>query len=243
MNKILINGKIKMYDFSVVEIVENLKLNGYAFLPSIENHIDLQSVSNATFNELNGLNYGEGLTAQIDLIKELGIERLIVALFEYAKNDMKYRSIKLEDRYLISRFTEGGDTGEAYRGHFDSHLFTIVLPINIPEPAEDKVNIGELTFFPNLRRDPTSELLNIVQKLYTKKYANSAGFERLGSKSDRVVNSFNDYRPLIFMGRTTFHGNNLVDLGLGHRISMLVHLFDPSPKFGIGSLLRLFRSR
>lgn len=232
-----------MYKILIEKTINDLKRHGYSYLPTIKDFIDLSSTFSNTIKELDGQSYGEGLPAQLDLIDKLGLEKLIASLHIYAKLEMNFPTIDSNDRYLISRFTDGGDTSEAYRGHFDSHLFTIVLPIKIPDPKDKNINIGELAFFPNLRKEPKSEFFNIAQKILTKKHSNRAGFNNLAIKNERIVNSFNDYRPLIFMGRTTFHGNNLVDIGVGPRLSMLIHLFDPSPKVGMGNLFRLIRNR
>ena len=70
-----------------------------------------------------------------------------------------------------------GDTSEGYRGHFDSHLFTLVTPINIPE-YEETNDIGQLHFFPKTRRTPRNEIQNIYGKI-AYKINSKNGFEKL----------------------------------------------------------------
>ena len=44
-----------------------------------------------------------------------------------------------------------------FRAHFDSHLFTLVLPLKIPL-SQDLGKSGELVYFPNIRVAPKNEI-------------------------------------------------------------------------------------
>ena len=55
---------------------------------------------------------------------------------------------------------------------------------------------------------------------------------------------FADNIPVLFLGRVTLHGNRGFKEEMeNYRITLLTHFFDPSPKYGIGNILRLLRSR
>jgi len=58
------------------------------------------------------------------------------------------------------------------------------------------------------------------------------------------IATFQDFRPLLFLGRQTFHGNMPVDVSFaGGRLTLLTHFFDPSPPWGVGGILRKIRAR
>ena len=50
-------------------------------------------------------------------------------------------------------------------------MFTLVTPLMIPKIDEDK-SIGELYIWPKARKHPNSELINILGKIYFKRFAN-----------------------------------------------------------------------
>ena len=113
---------------------------------------------------------------------------------------------KLDDQYHIARIVDPGKSSESYRGHFDSHCFTLVIPLHIPEYSGSGY-IGELVFFPKARNFPKNEFVNLIQKLLFKLFSNKKGFSRLSKKTDMIENDFSDFRPLLFIGHQTFHGN------------------------------------
>ena len=60
----------------------------------------------------------------------------------------------------------------------------------------------------------------------------------------QITDDFLDYSPLLFIGNTTLHTNKQVSLDCSsYRLTLLAHFFDPSPKYGIGSILRALRNR
>ena len=64
-----------------------------------------------------------------------------------------------------------------YRAHFDSHLFTLVLPIKIPISMK-LVHLGTY-FLSNLRNFPKNEIINFYEKMYYKKFASKKGLDQL----------------------------------------------------------------
>ncbi len=159
----------------------------------------------------------------------------------YLKNILTLYPIK-DDIYTISRIVYSFDNLESYRGHFDSHIFTLVTPVVIPN-ANDRES-GQLIVFPKIRKEPSNELSNILGKLKFKLlYANKKGFKNLMKKNTYEEFDFTNLNPVLFLGRQSFHGNrSFAKAPDGIRVTLLTHFFDPNSK-GIGNLLRKLRNR
>ena len=53
------------------------------------------------------------------------------------------------------------------------------------------------------------------------------------------IDDFRDYQPLLFIGNTPLHTNYPVSNNCSsYRLTLMAHFFDPSPKYGVGGLLR-----
>jgi len=156
---------------------------------------------------------------------------------KYYKNNLEY-----DDTYEITRITKGSQKSESYLGHFDSHLFTLVTPVLIPETNSDES--GQLIVFPKIRKEPRNEVINILSKIYYKKYHSKEKFTELMKLKNYSEFNFKDEIPILFLGRVTLHGNRGFKVDMeNYRITLLTHFFDPSPKYGIGNILRYLRSR
>ena len=119
--------------------------------------------------------------------------------------------------------------------HFDSHRITIVVPLRIPEGG------GSLVAFPMLRKEPSFELANLIEKLWYRLFMSQRGIDRLASRNRFLVADFVDKRPLIFLGRRTFHGNYPFE-GEDERVTCLIHAFDPHEGVGVGHWVRKLRA-
>ena len=149
----------------------------------------------------------------------------------------------ISNQYHIARRVDPGNSKEMYRAHFDSHLFTIVLPIKIPE-AQNGGSIGDLIYFPNARKTPRNEISNAFGKALHKRFASKDGIEVFAKSHSKIVDDFLDYSPLLFVGNTTLHTNKQVSQDCSsYRLTLLAHFFDPSPKYGVGGILRMLRNR
>tara|TARA_B100001057_G_scaffold501183_1_gene621635 strand:+ start:4997 stop:5692 length:696 start_codon:yes stop_codon:yes gene_type:complete len=149
-----------------------------------------------------------------------------------------------KDIYCVTRVVNPNDPHESFKAHFDSHLFTLVTPIRIPRNENCDEGNGELIAFPKLRSEPKLELFNIMQKAFYKLFANERGINYLSRNKDNYIFNFKDNNPVLFLGRTTLHFNLPVENKNGDkRVTLLTHFFDPSPKIGIGSILRKLRRR
>ena len=190
---------------------------------------------NVTFKELGD--------AHRCMLNEIGVhEYLVPNLYAFARKHFSYKG-SLENQYHVARFIRPEDSVEAYRTHFDSHLFTLVVPICIPEIRKIEES-GALYFLPKARSSQNNEVINLLEKIYFKRYSGRTGQKALSVHDRYRVESFYDMSPLLFLGTTTLHGNFPLTLsGTSSRLTALSHLFDPSARFGVGQILRALRSR
>lgn len=216
--------------------------DGWVKLPSLEK-FELDVIANNINAEMRGNTFAELCPSHQAFLQNLGLDKnLAPKLFEIAKDMFRYKG-DISNQYHIARCVEPGNSKEMFRAHFDSHLFTMVLPIKIPKPAS-KGTAGELIYYPNARKVPTNEIGNFLGKAYYKRFASKEGMEHFSKKHKPIVEDFDDYSPLLFIGSTTLHTNRQVSLGCSsYRLTLLAHFFDPSPKYGIGGLMRLLRNR
>lgn len=231
-----------MYEYNCEKVCSSLFSKGYAYLPSIQNLIESNNTKEEAFAEIKDKTYSLNNKAHLKLMKAMDLERFFGAVFQEATNQLRLK-IKLEDRYFVARRVKSGQLSESYRGHFDSHFLTIVLPIKIPVSNVESNGRGELKAVPDARKIPRSELVNLFQKTYWKKFASESGFSDISKKKTVITEFFDDYRPLAFIGTTTFHGNNILLEQYEDRLTFLCHLYDTSPKYGVGALLRRLRNR
>lgn len=219
-----------------------LKREGFVKLPSID-FIDLEETAHEITEEMRCKTFLELGRHHASFLKSLGTEEnLAPKLYEYAVKEFGYRGSS-SDAYHIARRVEPGNSHEMYRAHFDSHLFTLVLPIKIPT-APQGGTAGELIYFPGCRPNPKSEWLNFIDKLTFKRFASRSGIDTFATKHSMREEDFLDYSPMLFMGRTTLHTNKAVSQHCAsYRLTLLAHYFDPSPKVSVGGFLRLIRRR
>jgi len=231
-----------MYEYNVENCCREIFENGFSYLPSIKTLIDENNICDEALQEIGSKTYSTDNRAHKKLVDLMNLEPLFESVFNKAVNDFRV-SIDKTDRYFVARKVDPGQSSEKYRAHFDSHLLTIVLPISIPKPENGFSDRGELKAAPNARKFPRYELINILQKAYWKRYASEAGFDTVSKSTHVLTEYFDDYKPLAFLGTTTLHGNNFVSEKSESRLTFLCHLYDPSPRYGIGTLLRKIRGR
>jgi len=215
---------------------------GYVKLPSLS-EFPLNDWSENIVSEMGGKTFVESSFAHEQILDSLGIrEMLAPKLFEIATNKLGYGG-DISNQYHIARRVDAGNSIEKYRAHFDSHLFTLVIPLKIPVASADGSS-GDLIFFPQARKSPSNELRNFVSKIYFKQFGSQKGLAKLSCQKTHVLEDFQDCRPLLFIGNTTLHANKEVSLDCStYRLTLLAHFFDPSPKIGVGSVMRFLRGR
>lgn len=229
----------KNIDADLTTLVEN----GSVKLPSVENADWRSEIHKQCINQMGNKTYGENIPANLALLDTFGINQILKPKLVELANKIFSLKVNSSDVYNVCRLVRAGTLSEGYRGHFDSHLFTLVTPINIPNFGEIK-NGGQLNYFPKSRDFPKTELSNIARKISFKRFNSEAGFNRLSQKTKLIVDDFSDYRPLLFIGNTTFHGNAPLDGGsTENRMTLLTHFFDPASKHGVGALMRKLRNR
>ena len=222
--------------------LEKLIDTGYVKLPSLVN-CDLDFLASDISNEMGTLTFKELGSSHKKFLDDFEVHKYLTPkLHKIAKEVFNFKG-DASNQYHVARKVEPGNSKEMFRAHFDSHIFTMVLPIKIPETGE-KGTAGDLIYFPYARKVPSNEITNFIGKAYYKKYASKKGMETFSSDKPMKIDNFRDYQPLLFIGNTTLHTNFPVSLDCSsYRLTLLAHFFDPSPKYGVGGLLRLIRNR
>jgi hypothetical protein len=239
MNNLEIN--FETYWNCLDEKFDELLENGYVKLPSIAD-LELSQISNRISSQISNQTYTELNEEHKVFIGKLFLEKhLAPKLFDLAQKKFNYKGL-ISNQYHVARLAKPGD--HKYRAHFDSHIFTLVIPLQIPEAISFGDSIGELVYFPNMRSFPQNPFIDFIGKLWFKKYSSQSGIKNLAIKKKMNINSFRDYEPILFLGNTVFHANKPVSSNSdSHRLTLLAHYFDPFPKYSIGNLLRKIRFR
>ena len=143
------------------------------------------------------------------------------------------------NKTYIIRVVESGST-EMYRTHFDSHLYTLVIPLILPK-SESPLR-GQFYFLNRFRKKPKSEIENLLGKsLAFIKYRGKRGMVKLERKESFREVDLKIGQAMLFEGSVSLHGNYENKSGV-KRITLILHFNDPFP-FGAGYILRQFRSR
>jgi len=233
---------IENYWHDIDSRLEKLIEDGAVKLPSLK-QFDLEQIANDISNEMGPLTFKELSSSHKRFLDNIEIDKYLTPkLLDLAQKFFNYKG-NLSNQYHIARKVEPGNSKEMYRAHFDSHLFTIVLPIKIPTSIE-KGTAGELIYFPNIRSLPNNEIFNFIEKVYYKKFSSKKSLEKLAKYHQKKTDNFLDYQPLLFLGKTSLHTNHPVLGGCSsYRLTLLAHFFDDTSAYSIGGLLRLARNR
>ena len=112
----------------------------------------------------------------------------------------------------------------SYRYHFDAHLFTVLVPIIIPE--REKSHNGDLIIFPNIRKVINSLYLNIIQKIiFQNRFTKFLLKNNYIFKNKSVLLKLKPGNVYIFYGYRTLHGNQSIDYR-DVRATLLLHFYD-----------------
>lgn len=128
-------------------------------------------------------------------------------------------------------------SSEKYRTHFDSHLYTLVVPLKTSDLEEQFK--GQLYLAPNLRTQPKFDMVNVFQKILAFRWKGESGFNRLKKLNKIKVFDLQVGQAILFNGSRCLHGN-LANESDATRITLITHMADPFPN-GIGELVRRFR--
>ena len=228
---------------NISQELENLIRLGFCKFPSLKSLKNFEEIRKDIILSQDDKTYKEENFFHYRILKLIKFEeKFLPHLKELAREKFKIKG-NLDKPYMIKRTVKPGEKFEGYRAHFDSHLFTLVIPINIPTET-NIFNRGQLIFFPNIRKFNTNEFINIFQKMYFKRFNNDEKIGQLSKKHEMKVESFDNYEPILFLGYRTLHMNKCMDeKNKQSRITLLCHYYDASPKYGIGNILRLIRNR
>ena len=216
--------------------IDDLLINGYSLLPQL-----VFGDINFVKEKIGSNTYNENSKVSQDFLNSFNFDELKTQLAQLAKESFNIK-VEKNDTYSITRFLKSYDNLESYRGHFDSHVFSIVTPVKIPKTNSQES--GQLIVFPKIRKSPNNEFINFYEKLkYKLLYGKAKGYKQLMKNNHFEEFDFKDMNSIIFLGRQCFHGNrSFAKAPDGERITILTHFFDPNKK-GIGSILRKIRNR
>ena len=213
---------------------------GYAFAPQLK--------FKPTSFQLNQLLSGKRKThiqdSQLHLKYLKKIEKFILPeLIKKVPKHLK-KNVRKNDLYNITKIVRPYEISESDRSHFDSHLFTLITPINIPK-SSSKVNRGQLVVFQKLRKEPMNELFNLLGKLYYFIfYSSPQKLQKLFDTKNYIELDFYDMVPVIFLGRQCFHYSMPFESNNNEcHILLITHFFDPSPFWSVGNVNRYIRNR
>ena len=128
-------------------------------------------------------------------------------------------------------------SSEKYRTHYDSHLYTLVVPIQTSN--QENVLKGQLYLAPNSRKQPKFDLINFLQKVLAFRWRGEAGYAKLVTSEKIKLFDLQFGEAILFNGSRSLHGN-LSNESEETRVTMITHMADPFPN-GIGALMRKVR--
>lgn len=218
------------------ENIIDLKVKGFTYLDAIDENKWKQVLEIISKTETEKTYSGDFIQGEtIANLLNLSIERIAELHEEIFAEKIKDRNF-----YSVLRIVRDRQNSEALRMHFDSHRFTIVIPIEIP--LGESKSSGELITFPKIRSEPNNIFFNILGKIYTKIFSINYFFNYLLKNKNFEITNFKNNRPILFLGRQTLHGNFALKLKSSEkRITLLLHYFDPEGNKGLGGLMRSIR--
>ena len=192
--------------------------NELNILKKFVNHkIDIYEKKNLWINDKDLLN-------DLSIKKEL--ENKIKKIFDSLSEKLELKNYHKQNIYKVLRVISGKNVKkQSHLYHFDAHLFTILIPILVPNNKNEKN--GDLVIYPNIRKANKNVILNIIQKFF---FQNS--LSRLILKNNNIKKKLNHkkikLKPksiYIFYGFRTLHGNLEFDND-NTRATLLMHFFD-----------------
>lgn len=186
--------------------------------------------------------YVSGATEVNALLDALGTETFAKQIAEHLEERLGVELVTGSNHHVL-RSVQPGDVSEAFRGHFDSHALTILLPIQIPLGSPRAR--GELFLSSHTRRWPKSEIENVIGKIIWKIKMAIFNFQPDVKGLPRVEEfSFDDGCPVMFLGKICLHGNYpLKFTATGFRHTVLAHFYDDSGPLSVSELTRKLRRR
>jgi hypothetical protein len=224
--------------------VSFLLKNGYVFLPELKWEfkdsdplVSLLNNQNKTHikDSLLHLNYLNNIECSKNLIPDL--KRVAIDF-------LGINECKLKNMYCVTKIVKSFQVSVSDTPHFDSHIFTLVTPVSIPQSL-DIENCGQLIMFNKFRPEPTNEFINFFSKFFYYFFLSSPPqIQKLRNKKSYVEFDFKDLIPVVFLGRQNLHFSRpFKSLEDKNHILLITHFFDPSPFWSIGYINRYIRNR
>jgi hypothetical protein len=222
--------------------IDELFNTGYVFLPDF-NYKGVQNDASAILNKSSSTHI-QNSKLHLDYLHLINVNNSIVEPLADAAYSRFNIKVSKNDLYCITKVIKPGEVSVSDRPHFDSHLFTLITPISIPEATSEER--GQLAVHSKIRTEPESEILNLFGKLkFYLMYSSKKGYRRLSVEFKPKEFDFSDMCPIMFLGRQNFHCSMPFQSKMpdSTHILLITHFFDPSPFWSIGSINRIIRNR
>ena len=227
-----------------LEIINNFKKDGFVSLPNFFSQQEIEYLKNFVLDQYKQNNYNYFFLAgdffdnnfcdkysTFNKVQNL-LDELIYLLKINKSNDKLYKVLRVVDGKKSKK--------ESHRYHFDAHLFTMLLPIFIPNNPSGKN--GDLLISCNFRKITNNIFLNIFQKFF---YQSIFFKKLLHFNIIRELFKFKQIKltpgnAFIFNGFTSLHGNLDIE-GNDLRATILIHyndLFANSKLIGLNRTIR-----
>lgn len=211
------------------EILNNVETKGYCLF-------DLPKAITDKIKRINIKSLKDGfhlnINVHMDLLSKTDLFRGINCEIRKRTQEIGFKWNEIN----LARVVDGGSS-ERYATHFDSHIYTMVLPIAVPE---DDIDLkGQLYIVPNLRSLPSNDFVNVFQKIRARTYRKEENFDKVQKLPGFMQFDLKVGQALIFNGNRSLHGNIAND-SKEKRVTFISHYVDPFPN-GAGSLVRSFR--
>jgi hypothetical protein len=214
----------------IKKLLSELKFNGYTEVKNFITDNELSKLRELVDIELkkNNFNYfflSNSFLNNTLVNNEDYISKFYKLIFEICEID-NVNDFRDNKFYKALRVITGPrNKKESGNFHFDAHLFTILVPIFIPE--RENAQNGDLVIYPNFRKINSSLIINIFQKIFFQNF-----ISRFFLKKPFFLKIFNGkivkIKPgniYIFYGYNTLHANlaiNPADI----RATLLLHFYD-----------------
>ena len=158
------------------KVFKDLEVNGYAMLPELKfilSEIKKQYIKDLKkeFSKTNKKLIENSSLHELFLEESTTNKKLINFLYQKVSLFTK-KEIYIKDLYKITRITISNTRTVSDRPHFDSHIFTLIVPVEIPKSSSYD-NKGQLVLFNKLRKEPINEFINFFGKVYYLLFFNS----------------------------------------------------------------------
>lgn len=214
---------------NAIEIMKRVRDEGFCIFKLPESLV--QKIANSGLGDFSD-GFFINNEAHLSVINDTPI---IKELEEEMRQEANQRKYDFNEIHLVR--SVDSNSNERLRTHFDSHLYTIVLPSQLPDPVGE--DFGQLYMVPCKRSRPSSDLNNIVSKLFSFIYRGGSGMKLLRKNKRYIEINLAKDEGIVFEGMICLHGNK-PNLTEQKRVTLISHYIDPFPN-GAGALMRSIR--